>query len=59
VTHIYNPATQEANIRRIMVQSQLGQIVYKTLSPKYPISKRAVGVAQVVERLPSKHEALS
>jgi hypothetical protein len=28
------PATQEAEIRRIKVQSQLGQIVHKTLSRK-------------------------
>jgi hypothetical protein len=28
-------ATQEAEIRRIMVRSQPGQIVHKTLSPKY------------------------
>jgi hypothetical protein len=29
-------ATQEAEIRRIMVQSQLGQIVHETLSQKKP-----------------------
>jgi hypothetical protein len=28
------PATQEAEIRRIMVQSQPGQIVHETLSQK-------------------------
>jgi hypothetical protein len=28
------PATQEADIRRFRVQSQPGQIVYKTLSQK-------------------------
>jgi hypothetical protein len=33
-------ATQEAEIRRIMVQSQLGQIVHETLSQKYPPQKR-------------------
>jgi hypothetical protein len=32
-------ATQEAEIRRIKVQSQLGQRVHKTLAQKY--SKRA------------------
>jgi hypothetical protein len=31
-THTYNPATQEAEIRRIAVRSQLRQIVLKTLS---------------------------
>jgi hypothetical protein len=36
-----------------------GQIVLKTLFPKYPTQKRAGRVAQVVERLPSKREALS
>jgi hypothetical protein len=32
-------ATQEAEIRRISVRSQPGQIVHKTLSPKYPTQK--------------------
>jgi hypothetical protein len=32
-------ATQEAEIRRIAVQSQLGQIVRETLSRKYPSQK--------------------
>jgi hypothetical protein len=35
-----------------------GQTVGETLSPKYPTQKRAGGVAQVVECLHSKHEAL-
>jgi hypothetical protein len=52
-------ATQEAEIRRIKVRSQLRQIVYKTLSWKYPIQERASGVTQVVECLLSKIEALS
>jgi hypothetical protein len=39
-------ATQEAEIRRIEVQSQPGQIVRETLSQKIPITKRAEGVAQ-------------
>jgi hypothetical protein len=52
-------ATQEAEIRRILVGSQPGQIVPETLSRKYPIQNRAGGVAQVVESLPSKCEALS
>jgi hypothetical protein len=43
-------ATQEAEIKRIMVQSQPRQIVHETLSQKYPSQKkgRAVGVAQGV-----------
>jgi hypothetical protein len=41
--------TQEAEIRRIMVQSQPRQIVQETLSWKKPIiQKRAGGVAQGV-----------
>jgi hypothetical protein len=51
--------TQEAEIRRTEVQSQLGQVVHETLPRKYPTQKRASRVAQVVEDLPSKHEALS
>jgi hypothetical protein len=39
-------ATQEAEIRRIAVQSQPGQIVYKTLSRKKPNTKRPGGEAQ-------------
>jgi hypothetical protein len=39
-------ATQEAEIRRIMVQSQPGQIVCKTLSQKTLHKNRAGGVAQ-------------
>jgi hypothetical protein len=46
-------ATQEAEIRRIMVQSQLSQIVYETQSQKKknqqnPSQKRAGGEAQGV-----------
>jgi hypothetical protein len=40
--------TQEAEIRRILVQSQPRQIVDKTPSQKYPIQKRVGGVAQGV-----------
>jgi hypothetical protein len=40
-------ATQEADIRRISIQSQPGEIVSKTLSQKKkPFTKRAGGVAQ-------------
>jgi hypothetical protein len=52
-------ATQEAKIRRITVQSQLREIVCETPSQKYPTQKRASEVAQEVEHLPSKCEALS
>jgi hypothetical protein len=34
--------TQEAEIRRIMVQSQPGQTVHKTLSQKYPSQKKGL-----------------
>jgi hypothetical protein len=40
-------ATQEAEIRRVAVQSQPGQILLETLSQKYPKQKnRAGGVDQ-------------
>jgi hypothetical protein len=39
-------ATQEAEIRRIMVQSQHGLIVQENLSRKNPSQKRAGGVTQ-------------
>jgi predicted P-loop ATPase len=42
-------ATQEAEIRRIMVQSQPRQIVHKTLSRKNPSQRRAGGVAESVD----------
>jgi hypothetical protein len=35
-------ATQEAEIRRIEVQSQPGQIVHKILSRKKPIPKKGL-----------------
>jgi hypothetical protein len=38
--------TQEAEIRRIMVQSQPGQIVFETLSQKTLHKDRTGGVAQ-------------
>jgi hypothetical protein len=41
-------ATQEAEIRRIAVQSQPGQMVRKTLNQKSPSRKRAGGVTQGV-----------
>jgi hypothetical protein len=42
-------ATQEAQIRRIMIQSQPGVIVWGTLSQKTHHKKRASGVAQSVD----------
>jgi hypothetical protein len=42
-----------------LVGSQPGKIVLETLSWKYPTHKRAGRVAQIVEHLPSKCEALS
>jgi hypothetical protein len=51
-------AIQETEIRRITVRSQPGQIAHRTRSQKHP-TQRAGGVAQVVECLPSKHEAQS
>jgi hypothetical protein len=40
--------TQEAAIKRIMVQSQPRQIVRHTLSQNKPSQERAGGVAQVI-----------
>jgi hypothetical protein len=50
--------TQVAEIRRITVQSQPGQIVQETLSQKNPTQKRAGGVAQGVgpEFKPQNHK---
>jgi hypothetical protein len=52
-------ATCEAEIRRIMVQSQLRKIVCEPLPGEYSTQKRAGRVAEVVECLPSKSEDLS
>jgi hypothetical protein len=41
-------ATQEAEIRRLSVRSQPGQILLENLSLKCPAQKRAGGVAQAV-----------
>jgi hypothetical protein len=59
MAHTYNPSYSWADIRRTMVQSQPRQIVPETLSQKYPSQKGSGVVAQVLEHLPSKHEALS
>jgi hypothetical protein len=50
--------TQMAEIKRVVVRSQLWQIVPETLSWKHPNTERVGGVSQVVELLPSKLEAL-
>jgi hypothetical protein len=50
VVHTFTPvilATQEAEIRRMAVQSQPRQIVHETLSPKTLHKNRPDGVAQV------------
>jgi hypothetical protein len=47
-------ATWEAEIRRVMVQGQSGQIVHETPSPKITMAKWTGGVA-----LLCKHRALS
>jgi hypothetical protein len=52
-------ATWEAGIRRIVARSQPRQTVHETLSQKKPTQKRAGGVDQVVEPLPTMCEALS
>jgi hypothetical protein len=44
VAHVYNPATQEAKIRMIAVQSQPGEIICETLSRKNPSQNRTAGV---------------
>jgi hypothetical protein len=51
-------AIQEEKIRRITVRGQSRQVVHEMLSQKYSTYKRAGKVAQVVESLPSKCEAL-
>jgi hypothetical protein len=53
-------ATEEADIRKIEVQNQLGQIVATLYLESSQHKKRLLkSVAQVVEHLPSKCEALS
>jgi hypothetical protein len=46
-------ATREAEIRRISVRSQPGQIALEILPRKYPSQKRTGGVAQMEEALSS------
>jgi hypothetical protein len=60
VAHACNLATQEAEIRKIAVQSQPGQRVHQTLSQKKksPSQKRAGGVARGIgpEFKPQHHK---
>jgi hypothetical protein len=49
-------ATQEAKIRRIMVQSQQGKQFTKLYLKKCQTHKRTGGVSQIVECLPRKPE---
>jgi hypothetical protein len=51
--------TLEYEIKRMEVPSQPSQIIQETLSWKYPVQKGAGRVAQVVEPLPNKLQALS
>jgi hypothetical protein len=54
-------ATQEAEIRRIMVRSQPGEIVHKTLSLKHPLQERWSGLRwrpRVQTSVPRKKETL-
>jgi hypothetical protein len=48
VAHTCNPGYSEAEIRRIPVQIQPGQIVFETLFQNNPLQKRAGGVTQEV-----------
>jgi hypothetical protein len=55
VTHAYNPSYSRG---RDQFKASPGKYFTK-LSRKYPIQKKKKVLVQVVERLPSKHEALS
>jgi hypothetical protein len=52
-------AIGDAELRRITVRGQPGQIVNEDQSQKYPSQTRSGGVAQVIENLPSKLKAQS
>jgi 23S rRNA maturation mini-RNase III len=58
VAHAIILAIWEAEIRRILVLEPAWKIVHETLYQKIPNQKRACGVAQLVEHLSSKREAL-
>jgi hypothetical protein len=53
------PATKEAEIRRIAIRSQPGQIVHETLSWNHWLKKRTGEVTQVIKYMSTKHEALN
>jgi hypothetical protein len=55
--HAYNPSYLGGRDQKD--QSEPRQIVHETLSPKYLTQSRASRVAQAVECMPSKREALS
>jgi hypothetical protein len=57
MTHTCNPTYSGGRDQEDHGSKPAGQIVHKTLSRNYPKQKRGGGVAQVVECLPSKHEA--
>jgi hypothetical protein len=46
VAHTCNPSYQEAEVRRVAVQSQTGQIVHETLSRK-TLSQKKKGLIEV------------
>jgi hypothetical protein len=56
---LVNLATWEAEIRRIMVGSQAGQMFTRPYFENTKHKKQVGGVAQVVKYLPSKHDTLS
>jgi hypothetical protein len=51
-------ATEEAEIRTIMVEVLWREIIQDNPSWRYPTANRAGGVDQQEEHLPSKHETL-
>jgi hypothetical protein len=60
VVHTYNPSYSEGRDQEDQgSKSALGQIVLKIYLKKNPSQKKAGRVAQVVQCLPSKREALS
>jgi hypothetical protein len=58
VVHACNPSYLGNRGRKITVQGQ-GKVSTKTPTEKHTKSKRTGDMAQMVEYLPSKHEALS
>jgi hypothetical protein len=58
MVHACNPSYVEGGNRRISVGGQPGQ-KHETLSQNKTRAKKVVGMAQVRESFPSKHEALN